>query len=382
MGLNAGTDSEVKKSKKRKTIGFDEKSLKANRLPLERRKCLCRSTVARCPEPNDLRVAWNFRNDSEKTKLRLGGLLQDLECYVNNDLIVIYIRKKRKIVRRNPGIKGWIKENCPELLRFYTTLMRFKSKAMRFRQYAGLQDPIPLSVILNPEIAPEALVRAPIAIQPRDLDLGKAHKRFAWEGEYPRTDADGRLFLPDANYSSIKDCEKYVRYFSDKIEKIRAKILGEHFNDLINALSFDDRVYLDDASSGSLPGELLNPADGDSCSDLHDPRLEPTDGATCSDLHDQQLEPRDSETYCNCDNEKPRIEDVVKDVTEMVKDELKGVVEGFKDAILGEKDMGGNRKGVVRTAGELVLKALDAYMDLCDYLRVHPLPSYGKHHTS
>ena len=46
--------------------------------------------------------------------VRLGGMLQDLECYVDNCL---RFDESGEVVGRNGGIKGWLGEKLPESCR-------------------------------------------------------------------------------------------------------------------------------------------------------------------------------------------------------------------------------------------------------------------------
>ena len=44
--------------------------------------------------------------------IRLGGMIHDLECYVDNYL---KIDENGKVIGRNRGIRGWLRDNMPEL---------------------------------------------------------------------------------------------------------------------------------------------------------------------------------------------------------------------------------------------------------------------------
>ena len=78
--------------------------------------------------------------------IRLGGMLHDLECYVDNCL---RFDGSGEVVGRNGGIRGWLKENLPELAPKYKTLMRYKAMAIRLRQATGTKDPTPTSALLD-----------------------------------------------------------------------------------------------------------------------------------------------------------------------------------------------------------------------------------------
>ena len=114
-------------------------------LAAERRAVTRRTTTNPCPTPEALRAAFAMREASPEAKIRLGGLLEDLECYVDNCL---RIGPSGEILGRNGGIKAWLRENAPELSERYKTLMRYKSLARRLRQAVDVHDPIPVDTLL------------------------------------------------------------------------------------------------------------------------------------------------------------------------------------------------------------------------------------------
>ena len=114
-------------------------------LAIERRKIRRRRTTAPMPTPEVLLKAWNERKSSRKAMIILGGMLHDLECYVDNCL---KFDEKGNVIGRNGGIRGWIENNIPELLPKYKTLMRYKALAMRLRQVTETKDPKPTSKLL------------------------------------------------------------------------------------------------------------------------------------------------------------------------------------------------------------------------------------------
>ena len=75
----------------------------------------------------------------------LGGMMHDLECYVDNCL---RFDEAGNVIGRNGGIRGWIADNVPELLPKYKTLMRYKALAVRIRQATETKDPKPTSKLL------------------------------------------------------------------------------------------------------------------------------------------------------------------------------------------------------------------------------------------
>jgi hypothetical protein len=115
-------------------------------LAIERRKINRRRTTASMPAQEELLKAWDERKTSREAMIRLGGMIHDLECYVDNYL---KIDENGKVVGRNRGIRGWLRDNMPELSAKYKTLMRYKALAVRLRQVTETKDPKPTSKLLK-----------------------------------------------------------------------------------------------------------------------------------------------------------------------------------------------------------------------------------------
>ena len=115
-------------------------------LAADRRKLHRRRTTAPMPTPTTLLDLWNRRKESKENMILLGGMLQDLECYVDNCL---RFDADGKVVGRNGGIRGWLSECLPELSPHYKTLMRYKAMAIRLRQATETKDPKPTSALLS-----------------------------------------------------------------------------------------------------------------------------------------------------------------------------------------------------------------------------------------
>ena len=175
-----------------------EAGTRCSRLRNERRKLCARSTLATHPTATDIRVAWAFARESHANMLHLGGMLHDLECFLQNELQVMWIKRRPKIVGRSAGIRGWIRENCPELIGKYKTLMRYKALARRLRQASEIVDPVPTSAILANVVSAKDLLSHTATVQSHAG--GGRVERFAWEHGEPRVDADGRTFLTNDNY--------------------------------------------------------------------------------------------------------------------------------------------------------------------------------------
>ena len=128
-------------------------------LAAERRRIARRTTLNPRPTPEALRAAFAARGASPEAKVRLGGLLEDLECHVDNCL---RFGPDGEILGRNGGVKAWLREHAPELLGRYKTLMRYKALAKRLRQAAGIADPVPASAVFDgPPAPPRAPSRLP-----------------------------------------------------------------------------------------------------------------------------------------------------------------------------------------------------------------------------
>ena len=129
-------------------------------LAAERRRIARRTTLNPCPTPEALCAAFAARGESPEAKIRLGGLLEDLECYVDNCL---RFGPDGGILGRNGGVKAWLREHAPGLSGHYKTLMRYKALAKRLRQAAGIPDPVPASAVFD---GPPAPLRLPAPFVP------------------------------------------------------------------------------------------------------------------------------------------------------------------------------------------------------------------------
>ena len=130
----------------RRPFYYERETERRRRLAAERRKISRRKTSAPMPTPEEVLAAWNARRESREAMVRLGGMLQDLECYVDSCL---RFDESGDVIGRNGGIKGWLGERLPELLPKYKTLMRYKAMAVRLRQATGTKDPKPTSALLE-----------------------------------------------------------------------------------------------------------------------------------------------------------------------------------------------------------------------------------------
>ena len=130
----------------RRPLYYRQETERRRELARARRKLKRRTTTAPMPTAEKLLAAWNARKESKENMIRLGGMLQDLECYVDNCL---RFDADGEVVGRNRGIRGWIAENLPELSGKYKTLMRYKAMAIKLRQATGTKDPTPTEKLLD-----------------------------------------------------------------------------------------------------------------------------------------------------------------------------------------------------------------------------------------
>ena len=116
------------------------------RLAAERRRLTRRTTTNPCPTPEAFLAAFERRGESVEARIRFAGMVQDLECYVDNCL---RFDENGEVRGRNGGIRAWIAVNLPQLSRRYKTIMRCKALAKRLRQAAGISDPVPTSAVYD-----------------------------------------------------------------------------------------------------------------------------------------------------------------------------------------------------------------------------------------
>ena len=126
----------------RRPLYYARENERRRALAAARRRIERRRTENPCPTKEQVLDAWLHAKDSHEAAIRFGGMLEDLECYLDNSLVR---NEDGVIVGRCPGIKGWLRDNVPALYLRYTAVMRYKAAAKKFRQIAGLVDPTPVS---------------------------------------------------------------------------------------------------------------------------------------------------------------------------------------------------------------------------------------------
>ena len=133
------------RNKAARPMHYEAEKSRRRAMAAERRRVRRRATTSPCPTREALLEAWLHVRDSKESLVRFGSMVQDLECYVDNSL---RMDGTGRIVGRNAGIKGWLRENLPELAEHYSMVMRYKAAAKKLRQVVGLADPTPVAAVL------------------------------------------------------------------------------------------------------------------------------------------------------------------------------------------------------------------------------------------
>ena len=134
------------RNKATRPVHYEAEKVRRRTMAAERRRITRRTTTNPCPSAEDLLNAWRHVRDSKENLVRFGSMIQDLECYVDNSL---RFDQAGRIVGRNAGVKGWLREHAPELAEHYTSVIRYKAAAKKLRQIVGLADPTPVVTVLG-----------------------------------------------------------------------------------------------------------------------------------------------------------------------------------------------------------------------------------------
>ena len=99
------------------------------------------------PTPEDIEDVWDLYPRTLPARLRIGSRLADLEPTLDSRFLFKKTRNgSRRIVARQPGLKGWMRKNVPAVK--YSTAMHYTKLATRLRQLIGLDPRIPLEWLL------------------------------------------------------------------------------------------------------------------------------------------------------------------------------------------------------------------------------------------
>ena len=141
----------------RRPTYYERERKRRQKLAIARREVRRHHTLNPQPTFDAIRAALRTARNSPEYAIRLGSLLEDLECFVDNTLIH---DAQGQIVGRRGGIKRLLQREAPDLFAKYSTIMRYKAMAKRFRQACGSAEPVPPSMLLpapktaNPAPAP------------------------------------------------------------------------------------------------------------------------------------------------------------------------------------------------------------------------------------
>ena len=129
----------------RRPAYYERERERRRRLADARREIRKHRTLNPQPTFDAIRAALRDARRSPEAALRLGSLLEDLECFVDNTLL---FDGEGRIVGRRGGIKRLLQREAPDLFEKYSTIMRHKATAKRFRQACGAGEPIPPAMLL------------------------------------------------------------------------------------------------------------------------------------------------------------------------------------------------------------------------------------------
>ena len=151
----------------------------------EQHKSPPRTSAMPPPSLDTLRDAYQRRNESCESMIRLGSMLEDIEAahgvgYKFEKFDDSGTAESFFIDYDTPwqtGIRGFLKD-APDLLAAYKTLMRYKKLSSDFRKAIGLQDPTPASLVFD---GTDDVVLAPVRERAHKLldGCGRAFRELA-----------------------------------------------------------------------------------------------------------------------------------------------------------------------------------------------------------
>lgn len=130
----------------RRSSYYAQETARRHALADKRRAITVRRTPNEKPTLESIRESYAHVGDSPEAALRLGALLEDLECYVDNHA---YTKRGVPGIRgRAGGIKRLFENEAPDLFRHYKSVMRYKALAKKYRQACDCVDPVPVGDLL------------------------------------------------------------------------------------------------------------------------------------------------------------------------------------------------------------------------------------------
>ena len=149
----------------RRPTYYERERERRQKLAEARREIRKHHTLNPKPTFDAIRAALRVAHGSPEDALSLGSLLEDLECFVDNTLIH---DAQGQIVGRRGGIKRLLQREASDLFAKYSTIMRYKAMAKRFRQACGSGEPVPPAMLL-PASEVEAPGSAPVSSAPAPM---------------------------------------------------------------------------------------------------------------------------------------------------------------------------------------------------------------------
>ena len=84
LGVKCTRDVDAMRHRLKRPIYYARENARRRALAAERRKVRLRMTSNPCPTREEVLDAWVHAKDSREAMLRFGGMMEDLECYVDN----------------------------------------------------------------------------------------------------------------------------------------------------------------------------------------------------------------------------------------------------------------------------------------------------------
>ncbi len=192
------------------------------------------------PSPEALLELWIHRKDSRETALAFGSALNDLEATIDNRSISTGPNCWRG---RRPGLKGWLRENCPDVAAHYDVALRLKRIAQHLRDASEITDPCPPDWLLpHPGTS---TVQAAATI----------HRRLPFAYRHKTPHSPSRWIYH--RHKTTGNAEKVrIRYYRSRL--LSANLLAESSNSLTrleNLLRF--LLGLTDIAPETSAGEIL-----------------------------------------------------------------------------------------------------------------------------
>ena len=156
----------------RRPTYYERERERRRELAIARREVRRHRTLNPQPTFDAIRAAIRTARSSPESAIRLGSLLEDLECFVDNTLVH---DARGQIAGRRGGIKRLLQREAPDLFAKYSTIMRYKAMAKRRLGRARAPGDAPARAGgRRPRIYARAGGRRPRPRRPLGRDAGQA----------------------------------------------------------------------------------------------------------------------------------------------------------------------------------------------------------------